>query len=193
MKFLPIVFFIVMFFCSCSKTASSDVVEDVFAQGSVAKDDRGADAISGRSKYVSHKRVGGAGYTIRIVSALDFLKGKGEEVESVDREALENELVVLLEIESPDPGKDFFASSRSAFSKEDGLQYLVGEISRDLTLVQGKQEFYPSGVNYEQSFGQAHKINVLFFFNGVDKNKSMELKYYDRLLDGGMIHFKINN
>jgi len=132
-------------------------------------------------------------YTVKVLSATVFLERKGENIAPEDREGLAHEIVALLEIQAPDAKRDFFESPGLALSKEDGLQYLVGGIGSDITLVQGTKEFYPSGVSFERVPGMQHKIRVLLFFSGVDLTQKMKISYYDRLMGSGIINFGINN
>lgn len=144
-------------------------------------------------KLSGNKIIDRKGYVVKVVPAMQFLQSKGETVAVEDKKALEKEIVVLLEIETPDPGKDFFDSPQVTFSKEDGMQYLIGNIAQDVTLFQGKNEYHPSGSSYEKGVGQQNKIRVLFFFSGIDINKKMRISYYDRIMDTGIINFGINN
>lgn|GEM_PF-6502047 len=141
----------------------------------------------------SHKMIGGAGYTAKVIPALDFLQAKGEKVSAEDKKFLEKEVVVMLEIASADAKKDFFDAPGITFSKEESLQYLTGNITQDVTIIQGTETFYPSGSSYERSPALQNRIRVMLFFSGVDVNKKMKISYYDRILDAGIINFGINN
>lgn len=150
-------------------------------------------AFAENAKSVSRKVIQQTGYTARVISAIEFLERKGESIDAADKKDLEKEAVVLLELETPDKGKDFFESPAIGYTKEEGMQYLVGDIARDVTLFQGKNEFHASGTSFERSSGQQNKIRVILFFSGVNASEEMRINYYDRLLGAGIINFGINN
>lgn len=132
-------------------------------------------------------------YTVRVFSALDFLKKKGETPTPNDEQELKKEGIVLLEIEGSDERKDFFEQPEIQLSSEDAMQYLIGNISEDIALSQGSEELYPSGVNFERIPGMQHKIRIVFFFKGIETDKKMKIEYYDRIFGSGIINFGINN
>lgn len=137
------------------------------------------------------KIINGAGFCVKMLSALEFLAIKGEVISGDDRKALEKEIVVFLEIDVP--GKDFFESSALALSREKATQYLTQEIGSDVTVWQDDRQFSASGVSHERVPGMNNKIRVMLFFSHVDPNKKMKISYHDHLLDAGMINFGINN
>lgn len=180
--------------CSCSSTAGQGQSASAGREGTEPVSDA-APSLPERAaqRNYSRKVVSRAGYTVRILSALDFLARKNEQVSPADRPSLEKEVVVMLEMESPDAQKDFFDSPQVAMSREEGMQYLVGGIASDLSLFQGDREFSASGVSFERAPGAQNKIRVLFFFKDVALGEKMRIKYFDRILDAGIINFGINN
>ncbi len=137
------------------------------------------------------KKIDGISYTYDLISAIDFLKRKGEQPDAADLESLKRESVLILEISTGENILSIFDSPRMTMDQEESVQYLLGQINSDLVLYQGEQEFSPSGSLPDALQVGTNSIRTFFFFTDVNSEESAEIKYYDRLFDNGFIHIKI--
>ena len=129
-------------------------------------------------------------YRFNVLTALDYLKQKGEQPSEQDISALKKEFVAILEIETLEAIKDVFSSEKLKMNKEDVIKYLMGEISADIELLQDDKEFAPTGVQYDGMLTGANKFRLFLFFKDLNVERTVVLKYYDRLFGAGLINLK---
>jgi len=86
--------------------------------------------------------------------------------------------------------ESIFNSEKMQMNSEDATKYLMGAITKDITLMQGDQEFSTESVLYDGNLSGANKIRVYLFFRDLDQSEWTQIKYYDRLFGSGMINLK---
>lgn len=131
-------------------------------------------------------------FSTSVVGALDFLSRKGKKVDKADEEQLKKESVVILEMGLMQQHKSIFESKRNSLNKDKTMEYLIGTITNDVSIEQDGLTFYPTGHQYENSFGAHNKIRIYFFFKDLKKEKEYRITYHDRLFGSGLINFSMN-
>ena len=114
MKHLKTILILTVLLSSCSATGENKPVPAEIS----SEENESLSSTPAVRQNQGKKMIGNSGYTVRVVSALDFLERKGEKVTAEDRKSLEKEAVALLEIETANPKQDFFDAPGIAFSKE---------------------------------------------------------------------------
>ena len=145
------------------------------------------------AKDIRTKRIEGVEYHYSLVDALDFVRRSGKTVAKEDMEELEKESVVIFEFTTDKATQSAFDSAEMKLGKDDAIQYLMSGISNDFVIKQDGSEYKPAGCNYEGQIGEQNKIRVMFFMNGLDKNTSFTIEYYDQLFGKGLMKFTNSN
>lgn len=127
-------------------------------------------------------------YSIDILSALEYVNRRGEEPDPGDVDELRKESVLILEMESMEKIQEIFESSRIQMDKEDAIKYLIGEITSDIVLTQGENEYLPTAVQYDGMV--KNKFRLFLFYKDVDVRAGIRVSYYDRLFGAGLIQLK---
>src|SRR3989338_3245114 len=127
-------------------------------------------------------------YSIDVLSALEFLNRRGEEPDPNDVADLRRESVLILEMESTEELQEIFFSSRMQMDKEDAIKYLIGEISNDLVLKQGENEYSATGLQYDGML--KNKLRLFLFYKDIDVHAAIHVSFYDRLFGAGLIQLK---
>jgi hypothetical protein len=131
-------------------------------------------------------------YSVGLISALQFLDQKGEQVEEADREALSKESVLILTFNTQDKNKDVFESSRILMDHDQATQYLMGAVSEDISIEQDGKTLVPTGSLYEKSPGAMGQLRAFLYFNEIDVSHPAKVIYYDRLFGSGFMRFTVN-
>jgi hypothetical protein len=180
-----------LLFSSCSGSADSTAL--VFSEeGAYNSDEEGSlyFAENGLREQLNEAVINNIHYNFDVLSALDFLEIKGEHPSPKDEQSLRNESVVILEIQTLENIQDIFLSEKLTFNKEDAIKYLVGDVAADFTLVQDKEEFTPTGVQYDGMLTGTTKIRLFIFYKNVNVKREVKFKFYDQLFGAGMINLK---
>jgi hypothetical protein len=133
------------------------------------------------------KNFEGVSFVFKDVSALDYLDRVGEVPSSQDKIALADESVFMLEFVGHKFSGSIFENSEMAKPESEATQYLIGEIEKDFTIVQGGKRCVAQGVQYDGKIGSDQKIRVAFFLKGVDLALPYTIEYYDRLFGKGLV------
>lgn len=144
------------------------------------------------SNESNSKTFNGITYSFKLMSALDFLKHKGELVAESDKKELSKEVVLIATFKNSEAHKSIFEADQITMDQEAATQYLVGTLAQDLTLEQGGKSIVPSGVQYEKSIAEMGQLRAFFYFDGINGAKKTKIIYYDRLFGAGLIRFTIN-
>ncbi len=140
------------------------------------------------------KTENGITYSIDLMSAVDFVSRKGEQIEMADRMELMKETVAILTIDLNNAKEtDVFESAKMTMDKEDAMNYLVGNIAADVEIKQGKKTISPSGVEYDAGISKPSQLRVFIYFNNIKINQPSSVVLYDRLFGSGLLRFNINN
>lgn len=145
-----------------------------------------------KSDPIKNKVAGDFIFSIDVLSSLDFLRHKGAQIEEKDSKDLENESTIILEITGKSLYEDIFESKSLTKTKDDAVQYLIGDIQKDFTVEQADVIYEPTTVIYEGRIGEKNKIRVLFLINKLNREKSYRIIYNDHLFGRGLIKFIIN-
>jgi hypothetical protein len=135
---------------------------------------------------------GGVVYTANLLPAIDFVERSGDVIDAADRDDLATEQVLMLECALKKTHKDFWDSDKLLMSREDGMNYLVGQVAADIMIQQHGKTFIPNGVNFEGRSGAMNKIRLQLFFSGLKLNQPLKILYYDRLTGTGLVKFELN-
>lgn len=127
-------------------------------------------------------------YSADLISAFEFIERRGEKPAEADRKDLENESVVIFEMSCNEGVSSIFESKKIKMSQEDATAYLMDNVGKDFTVVQGEKEHTPHTVLYDGHLTGANKIRVFLFFNELEKNEKSQFKYYDRLFGAGFMN-----
>jgi len=134
----------------------------------------------------------GISYKVNGLSAFNYLQRKGEHIQSADLGELKKESVFMLEFESSKSTQNLFESEEMEMSKDDAVQYLVGDVLEDFTIKQNGKEFIPTGAFYEGQLGGQNRIRITFFAKGINLKQDYQIVYYDRLFGKGIVKIKKN-
>lgn len=136
------------------------------------------------------KTENGITYSIDLMSAVDFVSRKGEHIDMADRMELMKETVVILTIDLNNAKEsDVFESEKLTMSREDAMNYLVGNIASDIEIKQGKNSISPSGVEYDAGISKPSELRVFIYFNNIKTNQPSNVVFYDRLFGSGLLRF----
>lgn len=190
MKHCYLFYFLLLLSCSDKKETISQklMYQEGFAE---SRTENPAFAQGNRNSVAIHK-IGKYIYRAKFLSALEFLEKKREKIAAEDREDLVREGVLILEIQTPEQTKDFFEDPGCLMDKETAYSYLSGEISGDITIIQGQEEITPVGSGFERSPEGPNHLRVLFFLGKMDLSLPFSVRYNDRLTGQGMIKFQLN-
>lgn len=130
-------------------------------------------------------------YKAISLTALEFLKRKGENPAPEDVEELVNEHVLIFDIQANDQLKNLFESDKIQFSKEDAISYLAGAVSQDVELFQGGESLVVNGVQSDISGNSLNKVRLFIFTNTIYEDKSIIMQYNDELFGAGIINLKV--
>lgn len=146
-----------------------------------------AEVNEGRSEKALQKavKVKEVRYSIEAMSGLSFVERKGEKPETADKEQLEKETVVFLELESD--FKNILEPQRIQLSKDKAVQYLMSGIAANVTAIQGEDEHHPDGVLLDRSLKGTNKLRVILFFSALDHSREFRFNYQDELFGAGEI------
>jgi hypothetical protein len=145
-----------------------------------------------REDYRASKRIGGIDYKVSIVSALDFLKRKGEKLTQEEQESIKNEQVCFVDIIDIRTHKDIFEHDNIQHSKSKLIQYLMMNVEKDIIAFQGKKEFSPTASFYEGQYTK-NGLRMYFYFKELNLNSPVELLFNDNILNQGLIRFTLGN
>ena len=124
-------------------------------------------------------------YAIHVMSALDFVKRKGETPEVEDIDVLKKETVLFLEFESE--GTNILESEQIQLSEEEVFQYVTSKISGDIEIEQEGELISPDGVLLDRSTRGTNKLRTILFFSTLNHEKEFLFKYKDQLFGAGEI------
>lgn len=141
---------------------------------------------TGKTKYEEIK------YSCSILSALDYLEHKNIKPDGFDAQELRNEAAVILEIELKNENLPILEAKRNEFSKDQIMQYVVGEIVNDFSIEQNGKTFSPEGSSYENSFGKQNRFRVVFYFKNLNMNEQLRAVYNDKIFGAGLLNFGLN-
>jgi hypothetical protein len=138
------------------------------------------------------KEVSGIVYQCTMISALDYLKRKGEKPDKIDLVQLEKETVFIYEISIQNQTKKIMDSPRIEMNDDDLMKYLAGTVSNDFEVEQDGKTYISNGALYEGTVGNGNTLRIYFFLKGLDLNRKMMIRYYDRIFGSGFIKITKN-
>lgn len=139
-----------------------------------------------------NKKIEEVKYSMGIVSAIEFIAKKGRNSTQNELSKLKSESVAILEFEPTEEHKNIFEAKRNSLNKDKTIEYLMGNIAKDITIEQGGIIYNSNDLLYENSFSKQNRIRLYFFFTGIKSNEEMKIMYHDRLYGAGLINFRIN-
>ena len=145
-----------------------------------------------QSDYLE-KEINGMNYSISFINGLDYVKrATYRKIDSEDESELAKESVIMLEFSTKNEFDNIFHSEKMNMQKDDAVQYLIGDILKDIKIIQDSSEIFSSNHSYEGQLGAKNKLRVTFYFNNIDLNHSFQIEFYDRLFGNGIIKFNKN-
>lgn len=139
-----------------------------------------------------NKKIEEVKYSMGIVSAIEFIAKKGRKSTQNELSKLKSESVAILEFELTKEHKNIFDANRNSLNKDNTIEYLMGNIAKDITIEQDGIIYNSNDLLYENSFSKQNRIRLYFFFTGIKSNEEMKIMYHDRLYGAGLINFRIN-
>lgn len=130
-------------------------------------------------------------YAVTLMSAIQFIEQKGEQVAESDRESLSKESVLIVTYNT-DQNKEVFDSPEMTMDRDQATQYLVGAISEDISIEQNGKTLVPTGALYEKSLGEMGQLRAFLYFEAIDVSQPARVVYYDRLFGSGFMRFTVN-
>ncbi len=189
LAFIPLLFFVIG--CGETTTSGRDTGTLEFATNQdVDFNKPNQPVVSSKSSSKTHN---GITYSFNMMSAIDFLTKKGEQVAKNDRDELSKETVVIVTFNSSNKNKNIFELEQMAFDKEVATQYLIDAFGKDVTIEQGGKTFSPTGVHYETGIGEIGQLRAFLYFEGINISNPAKVIYYDRLFGAGLLRFAIKN
>lgn len=134
---------------------------------------------------------GSVQFTADLISAIDFIKQRGETPLQEDIPALEKEHVLILEMEDLQARSGIYASKRIQFSEENVARYMLSGLIQDAVVIQENEKHYANAVQFDKDMGTtagSRKLRAFLFFNDLDKNKPFDIQYFDRIFGTGQIN-----
>lgn len=130
------------------------------------------------------------GYTIKYVSALDFLERKGTIVEKEDIPSLEKETVIMVEFTSLNRGKKSpFDLQQCRYEKSKAIEFLAFQMEKNIMISQRDSIYTPNGMHFERDFGISDRLRTVAFFKGFDPSQDFQVIFKDQLFGGGTLRF----
>jgi hypothetical protein len=148
--------------------------------------------LSSNEKSLS-KIVSGINYSCHVISALEFLERKQEQIDETDLKELKKESILIFDFSIPSEMKSIFDSPRNTMNKDDLIQYLAGNIVNDLEVEQNGKNFIPTGALYEGIVGKGNSLRVFFYIKDLNINDKMIIRFYDRMFGSGIIKLTKNS
>lgn len=137
---------------------------------------------------IQTKTVKGIRFSFAAISALDFLARNNKIPTAADAEDLKEETVIIVELSDTNQFHSVFNNVHATLSKDEMIQYLVGDFVNDFWLTQNGKRINPNGIQYEGIIGaNENKIRVLTFFTGINIQENYTIQYTDKLFDAGII------
>jgi len=140
---------------------------------------------------VSNLKHGEIEYSIHTMSALEFIKLKGENPEVEDIDQLREETVVFFEFESEE--SNILKSKKIQIPKNEVFQYLRRDILENVEIEQKGEKNKANGVIYDRSLNGTNKLRVILFFSTVNHEKEFLFNYKDKLFGAGEIELSNYN
>lgn len=185
----------VFFLISCTGSKHTGLTEEDHLNA-----DRGNSFFSGffqdnqhaqrQASEVHTKSVSDFDYTCGILQGVDFVRRKNPGITAEELSDLEDESVLILEVRQTKKLTSILGSKSMEMSRDGLNQYLVGEVIKDIAVVQDGKDYYPSGNFYEGIVDNS--IRIYFFFKGLDIKRLMTVTYYDRIFGNGMVKIALN-
>lgn len=122
-------------------------------------------------------------YSIKVMTALEFLEKKGEKPASKDLESLRNETVLMLDYQCKSGELEDFAKLDS----EQAIRYLNKAIAANITMVQTGNKPQITGVLLEGQSLKQRKLRVLLFYKALQPNQPYQFHLEDQLFGAGNI------
>lgn len=133
-------------------------------------------------------------YQAKFLPALEFLKRKGENIDSRDINDLKSESVVLLEFSSlKQSSTDVLKLKQCTKEYEKAIEYLAFGIEQDIHIEQSGKKFLPTGVLFEREFNLTNKKRILCYFKGIDSKADFKLVFNDQVLSAGILKFNFEH
>ena len=181
---IPIVF--LAFILACEKS-TPEVSNDVKWNSNKEEDSSDTELISeGKGKA----RSGSLRFKADLISAVDFIKLRGEVPAQEDLAQLAKEHVVILEVEDAKATTGIYSSKRLLLSKEDLSSYMMAGITNDLIVIQGDETYLAHSTLFDKDIGTTaggNTLRVFLFFNDLDDSKPFDIQFNDRLFGTGSI------
>lgn len=187
-----------LIFIGCSEKGENSIVgtstsipldEEVYGQ-----EPKSDQLPNGVDQSFASKTENGITYSIDLMSAVDFVSRKGEQIELADRMELMKETVAILTIDLNNTKEtDVFESSKMTMEREEAMNYLVGNIASDIEIIQGKKTLSPKGVEYDAGISKPSQLRVFIYFNNIKIDQPSSVVLYDRLFGSGLLRFNILN
>jgi hypothetical protein len=141
---------------------------------------------------IGKKKVEEIRFNVGFVSALDFIKHKQVKIDKNDLPNLKNESVAIFEMNLIHFSRSIIEARRNPLDPDQTMQYLVGGIIKDFSVIQNNKEYIPNGHQVENSHINKNRIKLFLFFKGVNIHKKIRFIYHDRLFGSGMLNFGLN-
>lgn len=161
-----------------SVTILSNGLEDVVNEEEV-------EDLEDTGKAYLENEIGGVTYCLKPLSAYDYLKNIGEQPSISDNEALKNESVFILELESK--SSEILSTENLKLEYGEAVKYLTSSIVSDIEIRQASKNYSPEGVLYDHSISHKNKLRLIVFFKGVDASGDFQFIYQDRLFGSGQV------
>ncbi|PHR44320.1 MAG: hypothetical protein COA32_15005 [Fluviicola sp.] len=191
--FIQILFFstaLIVFSCDSTKKDSfSDASKD--HGDNEKKAHKNYVLIDVKNKLISYAEFGDVGYSIKAISALDFLEKQGKKIDENDIDELHNESVIIMEFKSL-TSKDVTDLAQIKLTDDDLMMYLSGSFNQNIHCIQEGKTQIPSGAQLDGSLRIDSKIKILLFGLNIDLSKPFELEYFDAIFGAGKMIFEFN-
>lgn len=143
------------------------------------------------NKEIYTKQVNNFIFRTSVMSSYDFLERKNTKVNKSDEIELKSESILILEIEDINLYQDVLKSKELTMSKDSTIQYLIGDIQKDLLIEQNDKLIESHGVIYEGKNTKINKLRIMFLFHDLNRRLPFKIIYDDHIFGKGLIKFTI--
>ena len=193
LKYLIIIFLILSCSSPSAKVGEADTnnnSNDIVNKASITQQ-QNSNEINTNSSLAKQKIVGEFNFQLQLMEAKDFLKRKGENLNSDDLKKIKEEQVLLFEIEylTPKANESILEYRKTELDKDETINYFANLIQNDFIITQNKKEIKTNGAYYESMFGAANKIRCVIYLSNLDLNKKFEVLFHDKIFNKGLLRF----
>lgn len=177
--------------CSCSSDSSSNTENQSESEYDSTNSESSESTVTAKTPKNS-KTFNGITYQFNLLSSIDYLKRKGENLSKKEQRELKDESVLIIKMFITDLNKEILKSELIQMNDEQKLSYLAQGISQDVHIESVKAVYRPNGSIYSGLNGAKNSVSVYLFFKGIDKKNICKVVFYDSLFGSGIIKTEIN-